>query len=148
MNRAGSGELVRQVDARRGDAKSIVEAAVAYFAAVFAIGFAIGACRMLLLAPRVGETAAVALEAPVMIAVSWLVCVAVLRRFAPPAMVSARLAMGALALFLLLVADAALGFFGFGRPLSEQLAAFARPAGAVGLAAQCVFGLIPVLAPR
>ena len=145
MNWEGSGEPVRQGEARRGDAKSIFKAAVAYFAAVFAIGFAIGACRVLLLAPRVGETVAVALEAPVMIAVSWLVCAAVLRRFAPPATASARLAIGALALFLLLVADAALGFFGFGRPLSEQLAAFARPAGAIGFAAQCVFGLIPLL---
>ena len=52
--------------------------------------------------------------------------------------------MGALALPLLLAADAALGFFGFGRSLSDQLAAFGPPAGMIGLAAQCVHGLTPI----
>jgi hypothetical protein len=47
-----------------------------------------------------------------------------------------RRTMGALALLLLLAADAALGFFGFGRSLSDQLAAFGPPAGMIGLAAQ------------
>ena len=123
----------------------IVKAAIAYTAAVFAAGFAVGALRVVMVAPQIGETAAVALEAPVMIGVSWFVCAAILKRFAPPATISARLAMGALALLLLLIADATLGRLGFGRPLSEQFAAFARPAGAVGLAAQCIFALVPVL---
>ena len=52
-----------------------------------------------------------------------------------------RRTMGDLALLLLLAADAALGFFGFGRSLSDQLAAFGPPAGMIGLAAQCVHGL-------
>src|SRR5271167_3970310 len=55
-----------------------------------------------------------------------------------------RRTMGALALLLLLAADAALGFFGFGRSLSDQLAAFGPPAGMIGLAAQCVHGLTPI----
>ena len=36
------------------------------------------------------------------------------------------------------------GFFGFGRSLSDQLAAFGPPAGMIGLAAQCVHGLTPI----
>jgi hypothetical protein len=39
--------------------------------------------------------------------------------------------MGALALLLLFAADAALGFFDFGRSLSDQLAAFGPPAGMI-----------------
>jgi hypothetical protein len=45
-----------------------------YALIVFLIGFIFGTLRVLLLAPRFGETAAVILETPVMLAASWFVC--------------------------------------------------------------------------
>ncbi len=123
---------------------SVVKAALAYFAAVFAVGFAVGAARVIWLQPRVGETAAVALEVPLMIVASWIACAYVVRWAKPPPTVSARLAMGGMALAMLLSADALLGSAGFGRSLAEQLAAYQRAPGALGLAAQCVFALLPL----
>ncbi|HME84935.1 MAG TPA: hypothetical protein VKG91_10405 [Roseiarcus sp.] len=131
--------------ASRIRAGSIVKAAIAYFAVVFAFGFAIGAGRVFWLQPRVGETTAVAFEAPVMIGVSWLACAKVIGWAGTPATAPARLAMGALALAVLLTADAMLGSVGFGRSLGEQLTAFGRLPGAIGLAAQCLFALMPLL---
>jgi uncharacterized membrane protein YGL010W len=40
----------------------------------FSIGFILGTIRVLLFAPRVGETIAVTVEAPIMLAASWFVC--------------------------------------------------------------------------
>ena len=125
--------------------ESAVKAALAYFAAVFAVGFAVGAARVIWLQPSVGETAAVALEAPVMIGVSRVACANVVRWAQPPPTVSARLAMGGMAIALLLTADTGLGWAGFGRSLAEQLAAYGRASGALGLAAQCVFALPPLV---
>ena len=60
---------------------SVAIAAMTYFAAVFALGFALGVMRSLVVAPLTGETAAVAVELPVMIAASWIVCARLLTRF-------------------------------------------------------------------
>ena len=86
-----------------------------------------------------------ALEAPLMVGVSWLACANVVRWAKPPRTVSARAAMGGIALALLLIADALLGWAGFGRSFAEQVAAYGRAPGAIGLAAQCVFALLPLI---
>jgi hypothetical protein len=41
---------------------------------VFSIGFILGTIRVLLVAPRLSETTAVILEAPMMLAARWFVC--------------------------------------------------------------------------
>jgi hypothetical protein len=45
-------------------------AGVAYSVIVFLIGFSFGTVRVLLLIPHLGETVAVSLEAPIMLAAS------------------------------------------------------------------------------
>jgi hypothetical protein len=107
-------------------------------------GFVFGAVRVTLVAPRVGAFAAVALEAAPMLIACWFVSRIVVARAAVPAAAASRLAMGAWALALLLAAETALGVVGFGRTLTEQFAAWATPAGALGLAAQVAFALLPV----
>jgi len=47
-----------------------VEAGVIYALIVFLCGFALGALRVLLIVPRIGETAAVSLEAPLILTAS------------------------------------------------------------------------------
>ncbi|HSF62739.1 MAG TPA: hypothetical protein VLA78_00005 [Paracoccaceae bacterium] len=125
----------------------LLTAALAYFALVFAAGFALGTARVLLLAPRLGETGAVALELPVMIALSWLSASWVLRRRPlPPG--APRLAMGAVAFALLMGAEAALAVLAFGQTPAAWAAALATPPGALGLAGQILFALIPWLHGR
>lgn len=123
---------------------AILRAATRYAAIVFAIGFLLGTVRVLLIAPRLGALGATLIELPVMLAASWIVCGRVLRRL-PLSAPGARLAMGAIAFVLLIGAEVALGVFGFGRTLPDQIAAMATPAGLAGLAAQIGFGLFPLL---
>lgn len=47
--------------------------------------------------------------------------------------------MGGVAFALLIIAEAALGVIGFGRPLTEHLAQYLRPAAMLGLLGQLVF---------
>jgi hypothetical protein len=50
------------------------KAGALYAIVVFSIGFILGTIRILLLAPRLGETAAVIVEVPIILAASWPVC--------------------------------------------------------------------------
>lgn len=67
-----------------------IKAGVAYFAIVFALGFV----RTLVLVKHLGETASVLLELPFMLGASWLACGWALDRFAVPRLWRHRLAMG------------------------------------------------------
>jgi len=125
----------------------IGRAAALYVAVVFAAGFLLGAARILLVSPRVGELAAVALEAPIMLWVSWRACGLSLRRFRIRGPGQAA-AVGGLAFALLMMAELGFGALAFGRSASQFLQAFGTPAGALGLACQVVFGCFPVLSDR
>lgn len=119
-------------------------AGAVYVALVFAAGFVLGTVRVLALAPRLGELGAVAAETPVMLAVSWFACGWTLRRVAVPAKVIPRAVMGAAAFAFLMTAELALTVLAFGGTPASFLATFAAPAGALGLAGQVAFGLIPL----
>ncbi len=118
-------------------------AGVLYFAIVFSVGFALGTLRVTTLAPRLGELAAVAVEVPAMLVASWLASAWLVRGFRVPRTSIASLAMGGLALAVLIAAEWALGLVLFGRTAGEQLAAWTTPPGLVGLVAQLAFGLVP-----
>lgn len=124
-----------------------VRAAFAYFAIVFATGFVLGTIRTLGLAPRLGEVAAVAVEIPFMLLVAALACRWLVRRLAVPPRAADRIVMGGLAFVLLMVAELCLAL-GFGTPPAAFLAGLAAPAGALGLAAQVVFALLPLVVAR
>jgi hypothetical protein len=123
--------------------RAALSAALPYFAIVFAIGFALGTLRVTTLEPRLGELAAVAVELPAMLGASWLASAWLVRGFRVPRTTVARLAMGGLALALLLGAEWALGLLLFGRDAGAQIAAWTSPPGLLGLAAQLAFGLVP-----
>ena len=113
-----------------------------YFLIVFAAGFALGTLRVLLIAPRVGEMAAVALELPAMLAASWFAAGWVARRFAVPARLAPRLAMGAIAFAVLMLAEFALAAT-MGRSPAAFAAALLTAPGLLGLAGQIAFALCP-----
>lgn len=122
-----------------------IRAGLLYFLGVFAIGFALGTVRTLLLVPRVGALAAVALELPLMLLASWWVCGAVLRRVALPPARMLRLTMGVTAFSLLMLAELGLAVAGFGQTVAQYAAALAAPAGLLGLAGQIGFALMPLI---
>lgn len=119
-------------------AMRLIAPAFAYALAVFVAGFALGALRVLWLGPAVGELVAVALELPVMLAVSWVAAGAVLRRWP----VERRLAMGGLAFAVLMACEAGLAL-----ALGETPGGFAlhlaTAPGLLGLAGQVGFAVIP-----
>lgn len=118
-----------------------------YFLAVFAIGFALGTLRTLVIAPRLGETTAVLIELPVMLVAAWIVCGWLLRRRPLPGLRD-RAVMGATAFALLMLAEAALSLLLFHRSLAEHLALYARTPHLLGLAGQVLFGLFPLVRDR
>ena len=120
------------------------KAGALYAIVVFSIGFVLGTIRVLLLAPRLGETIAVIVEAPVILAASWFVCRWCVDRLDVRRTVSARSLMGLVAFLVLISAEVGMGAM-FGRSLGDQLAGYGSAAGVIGLAAQVVFATFPVL---
>ncbi len=121
----------------------VLRAAAAYFAMIFALGFVLGTLRVLWIAPRTGETAAVLLELPLMLLASWLAARALTGRFEIRRARDA-VAVGALAFALLMGAELLLAL-ATGQSAREWLAGLGRLPGALGLAGQLGFALMPVL---
>lgn len=120
--------------------------ALAYWAGIFALGFLLGTLRVLLLAPHLGELAAVLMELPVMLGASWLWARRLLARH--PLGPGRAFLAGVLAFCLLLASEAALALLAFGQRPGDWLGSLAMPAGALGLAGQAAFGAMPWLAER
>jgi hypothetical protein len=118
----------------------VVKAAIAYVAPVFAVAFALGALRVTLVAPTVGPLLAVAIEVPLVLALSWFVAGRVLSHWPQVS----RPHLCALSFALLMVAELATAL-AFGQTPAQFLTAMATPEGALGLTGQIGFGLIPAL---
>lgn len=125
-------------------AMTAMRAGLIYAAAVFAVGSVLGVIRILVLVPAIGATAAVAVEVPVMLAAAWLICGAVLGRIAVRQRVGDRLLMGATALALLWLAETGVAVV-LGMTPGAFLRSLATAAGVLGLAAQLVFALFPLI---
>jgi hypothetical protein len=117
-----------------------------YFGIVFTFAFATGAARVLLVAPQVGNTAALLLEVPMLITVSWVVARRLLRNrgLRPGECV----AMGLLAFLLLMGSEAILASILRGQSAVEWARTIANPLGFLGLAGQLVFAAMPFLVGR
>ncbi|ASW03439.1 hypothetical protein [Paraburkholderia aromaticivorans] len=116
-----------------------------YALSVFAIGFALGAIRILLLVPRLGDTASVSLETPVMLAVSWRMSRWSAKKHGLLTDTRGALSMGAIAAAVLMSAELATAVLCFNRTVAEYFAGFRSMAGAIGLAAQLCFASFPFL---
>lgn len=122
----------------------ILLSAIIYWAAVFLIGFVLGTLRVLFLAPRMGETSAVLVELPLMLAASWVVARRIVSRTGN-ARLSDAIAIGALAFALLLTSELVLAVTLFGQAPGQWLAALLVMPGLLGLAGQLVFAAMPAL---
>src|SRR5215472_1132334 len=85
------------------------KAGALYAIIVFVIGFILGTIRVLLVAPRLGETTAVIIEAPIMLAASWFLCRWCVDKLDVRRSVAARSLMGLVAFLVLMSAEVGLG---------------------------------------
>jgi hypothetical protein len=115
-----------------------------YFAAIFTLAFVLGVARTLVVAPRLGATAGVLLEIPVLWIASWLLARRLVwkRSFAFFDLA----AIGAVAFALTMATEAALSELIRGQALSEWASDLATPLGLVGLGGQLGFAILPLLA--
>ena len=124
--------------------RAALKAGTAYFAIVYAVGFLLGTVRVLLLSPLVGETAAVLVETPVMLLISWIATRWSAETFSVPAKLLPRGVMGVLAFALLIFGELAVSLLLFGRSLEDTLETYRSVPGMVGLSAQMIFALLPL----
>jgi hypothetical protein len=124
---------------------SSAKAGVAYAVTIFAIGFVLGTARVLLLAPRVGSTIAVSIEAPIILTASWYVSSLWMKRLAIGGEIGTRILVGAVAFVTLMILEVALSISLFHRSIGEYLAGLRSLAGAIGLAGQVCFATFPLL---
>ena len=117
-----------------------------YFGIVFSFAFATGIVRVLWIAPRLGDAAALLIEIPTVVAASWMVARWLLRDRTIP--VGQCAAMGAVAFLLMMASETALSYVMNGQSPAEWGATLSTPLGCAGLAAQLVFAAMPVLIIR
>jgi hypothetical protein len=122
-----------------------VKAGLVYFAIVFAAGFLLGILRVLAVAPRLGESSAVLIELPVMLAVAWVTCGWLIRRYAVNGALAPRLIMGGVAFVMLMPAEMGVAVFGFEQTVVQHVAAYSTVAAVLGLWGQIAFALFPVV---
>jgi hypothetical protein len=123
-------------------------AAAFYFAIVFAVGFGLGPVRVLLLEPKVGNTVAVLIEAPFMLAAIALAARYVSRRMKVSAVLPDLLVMGCSAAVLVLLADFAIGLPLRGIAMADQFNYLVTPAGRLYLVLVALFALAPAVIAR
>lgn len=119
------------------------KAGTAYFAIVFGAGFLLGTLRILVVAPKLGESVAVTLELPIMLALSWVACRWVTARFDVPEKWTIRLSMGVYAFAVLMLAEPGISILMLGRSVTEHLERYAELPALLGLAAQVLFAFFP-----
>lgn len=123
----------------------IARAGLAYFALVFGAGFLLGMVRVPFLVPRLGERVAELVEMPVMFAVIWLAAGFLRRRHAGRIARRGWLVAGAIALALLLLAEALLVVVLQDRSFADYVTGRDPVSGSVYLAMLVVFALMPAL---
>ena len=120
------------------------KAALAYFAIVFAVGFALGTLRVLLVVPRLGVRTAELAELPLMLLASFFAARWCMRRWRvqmPPE----RLVAGLMALALLVGAEIGL-VLAQGQDIAGYIAARDPVSGVAYLLSLAMFALMPLLA--
>ena len=126
----------------------LLKAGALYFALVFGAGFVLGTVRVLWLVPRFGTRIAESMEMPIMLVVTFLAARWVVRRLALPPAPSKRLAVGFLALALMLVAEFTVVLRLQGLTIADYLAGRDPVSGSLYAIMLGVFALMPILVAR
>lgn len=123
----------------------VVKIGASYALLVFGVGFLLGAIRVMLITPATGPVLAVAIETPFMLVASWLVWRGLASLAQAPDDAGSRLMTGGVGFVVLMGCELALGSLMFGKTPADFLRDLATPPGAIGLAAQICFALIPMV---
>ncbi|MDH5534515.1 MAG: hypothetical protein OEZ08_02945 [Betaproteobacteria bacterium] len=137
--------------ARRAARSTLVQtlqAGVAYFALVFGAGFVLGIIRELWAAPRFGPRAAELMEMPVMLVVIVFAAFWIIARFGLSPAAPVRIAMGVVAIALLLAAEFSLVIWLRGLTMEEYLAARDPVSGAVYAVMLALYAMMPLAVLR
>jgi len=126
----------------------ILKAGVVYFALVFGAGFVLGTIRVLWVVGKVGTRTAELVEAPIMLGVTILAAWWVARRFVTPRTPSRLLAVGCVALALLLVCEFTFVLWLQGVTIRGYIASRDPVAGTVYIAMLGLFTVMPMLLAR
>jgi hypothetical protein len=129
--------------------RQVLKAGAIYFAVVFGAGFILGPIRILVLVPRVGERIAELVETPIMLTVIVVSARWVTRRFVSAHTPVDLLAVGCVALGLLLACEFTVVLWLRGLTIPEYVARRDPVAGVVYAVMLAVFAVMPLLlAPR
>jgi hypothetical protein len=120
-------------------------AGATYFCVVFVIAFGLGVARVLAMVPLVGALAAVLIEVPILLCVSWIVAGRLIFTWIVAGDVRAAAQMGLVAFTVLMGVELGLALVLFDVSLSETVASLATLPGAIGLGGQIAFAFIPAL---
>jgi len=123
----------------------VMKAGLTYFALVFGAGFLLGALRVPFLVPHLGVRTAELIEMPLMFVAIVFAARFVVKRFALPPAAGARLAVGALALAVLLAAELSLAVILADRSLADYIASRDPVSGSVYLAMLVLYALMPAI---
>ncbi len=134
----------RQPD-ERDPIKKILKAGALYFAVVFGAGFFLGTIRTLWIVPSFGTGKAELMEAPIMFAITVLASRWVVGRLAIRASFPGRLAVGLVALGLLLLTEFTVVLWIRGLTIAAYLAGRDPVAGTVYVVLLAALALMPSL---
>lgn len=123
----------------------LMSAALHYFALVFAAGFVLGVLRVTLVVPRLGERLAELGEMPIMVLASALAARRVLARSDAAGTLARRLALGGLALALLVGAEYLVATGLRGLTPAEYLSGRDPVSGAAYALALLLFAFMPAM---
>jgi len=126
----------------------IFKAGILYFALVFGAGFVLGTIRILWITPRFGTRTAELIETPIMLVVTILAARWIVRRLAALPTVLSRIAMGCIALALMLMAEFMLVLWLRGLSIREYLASRDPVSGTVYYVMLGIFAIMPLLVAR
>jgi hypothetical protein len=127
--------------------RTLIPAAI-YFGVAIAAGFALGAVRTLLVVPLVGTRIAELAETPVMLAVVYFAARWITLRYALPYVAAQRLAIGLIALVLMLLTEFTLVLRVRGMSVEGYFADFDPVAGTAYWVALGLFAAMPSLVMR
>ena len=123
--------------------RAVIATALTYYSIIFAFAFGLGVARGLLIAPLIGETAAVLIEILIALLASRMVARRLIhnRQFS----LAQLLIVGAIAFGLTIVSEAALAGVIRHQSLDQWANSLTSSLGLVGLAGQIGFALMPTL---
>lgn len=126
----------------------VLAASALYFGLVFGAGFALGVLRTLFLEPRMGTRRAELLEMPFMLVITVLAARWTMTRLAVPSSVLARLAIGGIALLLMLAAEFGLVLRLRHLSIRQYLASRDPVSGTAYYLMLVVFAIMPLLVAK